>query len=141
MWVVTVVDEHGSPIKGMTVRRTWQNYSVEATGHEMDRQTDANGNATFPVQKTDYSMLSQVAGTMSALIHFNVHASYGPHASVFAFGKHLEGTSITGEYLADWTGHPSSMQSRTLPRTLPTGHVSLSSGLGPSCRQFSRQPA
>jgi hypothetical protein len=118
-WEVTVVDEHGSPIEGMTVRRTWQNYSVEATGHEMDRQTDANGNTTFPAQKTEYSMLSQVAGTLSALIHFNVHASYGPHASVFAFGKHLEGTATTGEYVTDWTGHPSSMQSRIVVRPGP----------------------
>jgi len=111
-WEVTVVDEHGKPVEGMTVRETWQNYSVEATGHEMDRQTDANGHATFPAHKTEYSLLSQVAGTLTALIHFNIHASYGPHASVFAFGKNLEGTATTGQYVTDWTGYPSSMQSR-----------------------------
>ncbi len=111
-WEVTVVDEHGKPVEGVTVRETWQNYSVEATGHEMDRQTDASGHATFPAHKTEYSLLSQVVGTLSALIHFNVHASYGPHASVFAFGKHLEGTASTGQYVTDWTGYPSSMQSR-----------------------------
>jgi len=31
-WDVTVVDEHGKPVEGMTVRETWQNYSVEAHG-------------------------------------------------------------------------------------------------------------
>jgi hypothetical protein len=118
-WEVTVVDEHGKPVEGMTVRETWQNYSVEATGHETDRQTDANGHATFPAHKTEYSLLSQVAGTLSALMHFNVHDSYGPHASVFAFGKHFEGTAITGKYVTDWTGYPPSMQSRVVVRPGP----------------------
>lgn len=119
-WEVTVVDAHGRPVEGMTVRETWKNYSVEATGqHEADRQTDANGHAIFPVHKTEYSLLSQVAGTLSALIHFNVHANYGPHASVFAFGKHLEGTATTNKYVTDWTGYPSSMQSRIVVRPGP----------------------
>jgi hypothetical protein len=118
-WEVTVVDEHGKPVEGMTVRETWQNYSVEAAGHETDRQTDTNGHATFPAHKTEYSLLSQVSGKLSALIHFNVHGSYGPHASVFAFGKHFEGTAITGEYVTDWTGYPPSMQSRIVVRPAP----------------------
>jgi hypothetical protein len=118
-WEVTVVDEQGRPVEDITVRETWQNYSVEATGHEMDRQTDASGHATFPAHKTEHSPLSQVAGTLSALIHFNVHASYGPHASVFAFGKHLEGTATRGEYVTDWTGYPSSMRSQIVVRPGP----------------------
>jgi hypothetical protein len=118
-WEVIVVDEHGRPVEGMTVRETWQNYSVEAAGHETDRQTDAKGHVTFPARKAEYSLLSQVAGTLSALVHFNVHASYGPHASVFAFGNHLEGTATTGEYVTDWTGYPPSMQSRIVVRPGP----------------------
>jgi len=85
----------------------------------MDRQTDANGHATFPANKTEYSLLSQVAGTLTALIHFDVHASYGPHATVFAFGKHSEGTATTGQYVTDWTGCPSSMESRIVVRPGP----------------------
>jgi hypothetical protein len=118
-WEVTVVDEHGKPVEGMTVRETWQNYSVEATGHETDCQTDVSGHAIFPARKTEYSLLSQVAGTLSALSHFNVHASYGPHASVFAFGEHLEGTATTRQYVTDWTGYPSSVQSRIVVRPGP----------------------
>lgn len=96
-WEVTVVDENGKPVEGMTVRETWQNYSLEVEGHEMNRQTDANGHANFPAHRAEYSLLSPVAGTLSAIIHFNVHASYGPHASVFAFGNHFEGSATTGE--------------------------------------------
>ena len=111
-WEVVVVDQHGKPVEGLTVRETWQNYSVEATGHEADRQTDANGRATFPAQNSEYSVLHQIAGTASAFVHWNVHASYGPHATVFAFGKGLEGTATTGNFVTDWTGSPSLMRSR-----------------------------
>ena len=121
-WEVGVVDERGKPVDGMTVRETWQNYSVEMEGHEADRQTDVNGRVTFPAQKSDYSVPRQIAGTMSALVHLNVHSSYGPHATVFAFGKGLEGTATTGEFVTDWTGSPRFMRSRIVvkPMVLPT---------------------
>jgi hypothetical protein len=118
-WDVTVIDERGRPVEGMTVRETWQNYSVEMEGHEADRQTDANGQAAFPALKSRYSVLRQVAGTVSTLIHFNVHASYGPHANVFAFGKGFEGSATIGDYVADWTGRPSIMRSRIIARPGP----------------------
>jgi len=121
-WEVVVIDEQGKPVEGMTVRETWQNYSVETEEHEADRKTDANGRATFPARRPEYSVLRQIVGTASALVHLNVHASYGPHATVFAFGKGLEGAATTGNFVTDWTGSPSSMQSRIVvrPMILPT---------------------
>jgi hypothetical protein len=107
-----VVDETGKPVEGMTVRESWQNYSVEESGHEADRLSDANGHATFAAQISDYSYLAQLVGTASSFVHFNVHRSYGPHAYVLAFGRGLEGTATTGEIVTDWTGHPTSMHSR-----------------------------
>ena len=71
-WEVVVVDEQGKPVEGITVRETWQNYSVEMEGHEADRQTDASGHATFPAQKSPHSALVQIAGNLSALVHLNV---------------------------------------------------------------------
>ncbi len=115
-WEVVVVDEHGKPVEGMTVRETWQNYSVEMEGREADLQTDANGHASFPARNSEHSVLSQMAGTISALVHFNVHASYGPHATVFAFGKGLEGSATTGRFVTDWTGFPPVMHSRIVVR-------------------------
>jgi hypothetical protein len=111
-WEVVVVNEYGKPLEGMTVRETWQNYSVESEGHEADRQTDTNGNATFPAQSSEYSVLRQIAGTVSSLAHLNVHSTYGPHANVFAFGKGLQGTATTGDFVTDWKGSPSLMRSR-----------------------------
>jgi hypothetical protein len=121
-WDVVVVDEHGKPVEGVTVRETWQNYSVEMEGHEADRKTDTNGHATFPAQKAEYSLLRQIAGTIFALVRLNVHSSYSPHAHVFAFGKGLEGTATTGSFVTDWTGSPPYMHSRIIvkPMILPS---------------------
>lgn len=119
---MVVVDERGKPVAGLTVRETWQNYSVEMEGHESDCQTDMNGRATFPAQKSNYSVPRQIAGTMSALVHLNVHSSYGPHATVFAFGKGLEGAATTGDFFTDWTGSPRFVRSKIVvkPMILPT---------------------
>jgi hypothetical protein len=80
-----------------------------------------DGRATFPAQKSDYSVPRQIAGTMSALAHLNVHSSYGTHATVFAFGKGLEGTATTGDFVTNWTGSPRFMRSRIVvkPMILP----------------------
>ena len=125
-WEVAVVDQRGKPVEGVTVRESWQNYSNEMEGHEADRQTDANGRATFPAQKSDYSVPRQIAGTLSALAHLNAHSSYGPHATLFAFGKGLEGSATTGNFVTDWTGSPALMRSRIVvkPMTLPTQDTS-----------------
>ncbi len=127
-WEVVVVDGQGKPVEGMTVRETWQNYSVEAEEHEADCQTDANGYATFPAHRSEYSVLRQIAGTMSVLVHFNWHASYGPHATVFAFGKGLEGSPTTAGFVTDWTGSPPSMRSRIVvkPTITPSSENGIS---------------
>jgi hypothetical protein len=117
-WEVDVVDEYGKPVEGMVVRETWQNYSVEMEGHEADSLTDVNGHVAFPAQTSEYSLLRQIAGTISALVHLNVHASYGPHATVFAVGKGLEGSAATGNFITDWRGSPSVMRSQIVVRPI-----------------------
>ena len=50
-----------------------------------------------------------------------VHASFGPHASVFAFGNGLRGSAIDSRnVIVDWTGKPGHMESRIIvtPRKL-----------------------
>lgn len=112
-WTVTVVDKQDQPIPGMTVRLSYQNYSLEDEPHEMDRITDQRGQVTFPAQiiraslfrRCYYTVLSARAG---------VHASFGPSASVFAFGRGMEGSDIDPKrgILEVWRGTPSQMQSR-----------------------------
>jgi hypothetical protein len=114
-WEVWVVDENGRPLQGVTVRLVWQNYSAETESHEEDRQTDKNGYAVFSARTFKASALRLVLGTIQAA-EAGVHASFGPHAWVFAFGRGFQGDAVTDGYITDWTGRPSKMQSRIVAR-------------------------
>ncbi|SRR5208337_1153926 len=120
-WEVTVVDDQGKPIEGMTVRETWQNFSVEMQGHLEDRQTDAEGYVAFPARNSEYSVLRQIEAALSQLGRFSTHSGYGPYATVFAFGKGFEGGASSGDRVIDWTGFPPDVQSLIVvnPATLP----------------------
>lgn len=111
LWEVWVVDSDGHALAGMTVRLSWQNYSAETSGHQEDQLTDERGYVVFPARKFRASIDERLLGTIRAA-DGGVHASFGPHAFVFAFGKGLEGDAVTGKYVADWTGKPNRMQSR-----------------------------
>jgi hypothetical protein len=112
-WSVTVVDKQDKPIPGMTVRLSYQNYSLEEESHEMDRITDQRGQVTFPAQTIHASFLRRCYYTLLSA-RAGVHASFGPSASVFAFGKGMEGSDVDPKrgILVFWRGTPSQMQSR-----------------------------
>jgi hypothetical protein len=94
VWQVAVVDEAGV-VEGMTVRRVYQNYSTEAEGHEDDQTTDRQGRATFAAKWSSASIARRCVFTaFSALA--GVHASFGRHAYVFAFGNGREGYAVSG---------------------------------------------
>jgi len=44
------------------------------------------------------------------------HASFGPHAHVFAFWKGREGDATNGNLIVDWTGTPDTMESKILAK-------------------------
>ena len=117
LWEVWVVDANARPLAGMTVRLSWQNYSAETSGHEEDRRTDENGYVAFPARKFRASISDRFLGTIRSASG-GVHASFGPHAYVFAFGQGLQGSAVTGEYVADWTGKPDRMQSRIVAKPM-----------------------
>ena len=110
-WEVWVLDEAGVPIEGITVRRVYQNYSTEREDHEEDQVTDKQGYASFPERRTSASSARRcVISSLSALAL--VHASFGPHAYVLAFGNGRQGSAVSGNYITDWTGRSEYMKSR-----------------------------
>lgn len=117
-WEVCVVDEAGEPIKGMKVRLSYQNYSTESNGHELDAITNSQGRVYFPLQESAasigryiiYSVWSATTG---------VHASLGRHAGVFTFGQGRDGVAATGNVVVDWTGSPREMKSRIVAKLRP----------------------
>lgn len=111
-WDVRVVDKAGTPQKGMTVRLSYQDYSLEREGHEEDVVTDLRGYAHFAERESRASLAERFFGTLRSAATGGVHASFGRHASVFAFGNGKEGHAVSGKYVTDWTGSPEHMQSR-----------------------------
>ena len=114
-WKVKVVDEKGEPLPGMLVRLSYENYSVENTSHEEDRSTDQNGEAEFPARRSSASTLRRVYfSTLSAMAL--AHASFGPTATVFAFGNGREGDLVENGYVFSWTGKPEHLESRIVAK-------------------------
>jgi hypothetical protein len=113
-WTVSVVDQQDQPIPGMTVRLSYQNYSIEDQSHEMDRITDQRGQVTFPAQTIHASLLRRCYYTVLSA-RAGVHASFGPSAYAFAFDKGMEGSDVDpkpGILAVSWSGTPGQMQSR-----------------------------
>ncbi|MEO6806152.1 MAG: hypothetical protein ABI286_00575 [Edaphobacter sp.] len=115
-WSVRVVDGAGLPVEGMTVRESFRNYSTESQGHESDQITDSSGSAHFARVDAWNSMGRRLVGSLMSLVGGGVHASFGTHAFVFAFGKGLEGSPVRKGYLDDWIGSPSIYSSEIVVR-------------------------
>lgn len=120
-WEVWVTDEAGQPVAGITVRLSYQNYSAEGRGHEVDRRTDSTGHSGFPSDRLTASLVSRCFYFLQSA-RLGVHGSFGPHASVLAFGRGLEGNDVDFKknILVDWTGEPDHMESRIVVRPCAT---------------------
>jgi hypothetical protein len=113
-WEVWVTDPRGQPVSGVTIRLTFRNYSREREFHEIDAVTGAQGHVAFSAQTLSTSFASCLVATLSSALA-GPHASFGPHASVFAFGNGLEGSAIDKQNrVVDWTGKPRHMESRII---------------------------
>lgn len=105
-WSVSVVDGTQAPVGGITVRRLCQDYSVESVGHEDDAITDKRGGVVFHEIRNRVPRLQRWAGNLLNASREGVHASFGIHAHVFAFGNGLEGSAVSNGLVEDWTGSP-----------------------------------
>ena len=114
-WGVWVVDEHDQPVEGITVRLVYQNHSVESKSHEQDLTTDSRGFVEFSAQVRSASVLSYAIYSLYAA-RAGIHASFGRHASVFAFGGGREGSAAVNDVVVDWTGSSDRMESRIVAR-------------------------
>src|SRR6266404_2486758 len=112
-WDVWVVDQNGQPVSGIAVRLSYKNYSAEDETHEIDRTTDQRGHTAFAAQTLSASLVRRLIFILSSL-RAGIHASFGRHASVFAFGKGLEGfdVDLQRNIVVEWTGESRNMESR-----------------------------
>jgi hypothetical protein len=103
-WRVSVVDASNNPVSGARVRESYQDYSAEFVGGEADLITDFQGKATFPAKTVRANLLKRIAVVLSSATA-GAHASFGPHAFIFAFGG-MEGYSVKNGVVEDWMGSP-----------------------------------
>jgi hypothetical protein len=109
-WKVLVVDESNKPVSGIMVRESYKNYSAEVEGGEQDLITDAQGRVMFSAKKVRIPLLKRALVAISSATA-GVHASFGSHAHVFAFGNGVEGDSVKNGFVEDWTGAPAANDS------------------------------
>jgi hypothetical protein len=105
VWNVCVVNEVSSPVEGVLVRESYQDYSAERTGHEADLSTPASGCVRFPPRPLQATILKRAFATISSATA-GVHASFGPHAYVTAFAGSQRGDDVRDSYVYDWHGSP-----------------------------------
>jgi hypothetical protein len=105
LWQIRVVDEAGQPLEGMTVTLSYQNFSAESEGHLERKQTDKDGYVVFSQRSLKANGLRRIVTTLVSA-SAGVHASFGPHASVWADGNGLRGYAVSNGYVTDWTGAP-----------------------------------
>ena len=115
-WEILVVNSHGDPVNGVTVREVFRDYSVPVQQGEHDLITSEQGKVIFPKREARISFARRVLGVASSIMAEGVHASFGRHAHVFAFGK-CEGDPVKNGYVEDWTGHPAHNKSTIICRT------------------------
>jgi hypothetical protein len=114
-WGVQVVDDSGHPLQGMTVRLSYKNYSGESESHHEDLQTDAKGYVLFHQKSLRAPGVRRALAIVGSATG-GVHASFGPHAWVWTFGKGLEGIAVNDGHVTDWTGSPSQMTSKIVAK-------------------------
>ncbi len=115
MWEVWVVNESGQPLEGMIVRLTYQNYSAESDSHSEDLRTDTRGYVVFKPRSLSVPRVQRIFATAKSAMA-GVHASFGPHAWVWAFGDGLEGIAVSDGRVTDWHGAPPRMASRIVAK-------------------------
>lgn len=85
-WDVTVLDADHRPLPNINVREVWQQYSVDDTSHQEDRQSDANGRVHFQRRQQRSNLLQRAGGCVRRIVGSGVHSGCGPAAWIVAFG-------------------------------------------------------
>lgn len=96
-WSVRIVDEHGVPISGIRVLESWENYTFRVSGGA-EKTTDSEGTVIFQRQRQFAPLLYWVAKSVSNIVGFGVHASFGTFGRVWTIDESLERLPPTNQH-------------------------------------------
>ena len=86
-WRLRVLNEAGSPVRGLRLSESWSDYSVESHDHSDDQSTDVDGYVTFPRRTVKANLLVRI--TRKAFTAMVPHQGEGhPTAYILVFGDY-----------------------------------------------------
>lgn len=86
-----VVDSSGAPVARACVSESYQNYSLEEQGHELETRTESQGIVHLPARTIRASAVARIAGPIRNIAENPVHSSFGPQNWVVLWAPWLEG--------------------------------------------------
>ncbi|MGH9969635.1 MAG: hypothetical protein ACREBG_17825 [Pyrinomonadaceae bacterium] len=101
-WNVRVVDDGGAPVRQIRVTEHWQDYLLEAAGHEDARTTNEDGRVGFPPRSIRAGLVSRLLARISKLTKAGNQSRTDPYAAIVIWGSKDHQTTVsvhTGEGL------------------------------------------
>ena len=93
-WNLRVLDDRGTAVHGIKVTEHWQNYLLEATGHEDPRTTNEEGRVGFPARSIRASLLGRLVARIGKIGSHGVSGRTDPYGSVVVWGSKNHETTV-----------------------------------------------
>jgi hypothetical protein len=86
-WNLRVLDDGGDMVYGIKVTEHWQNYLLEASGHEDARITNEEGRVGFPARSIRASLLGRLLARIGKVGSKGDSGRTDPYGSVVVWGS------------------------------------------------------
>ncbi len=93
-WNLRVLDDGGTAVSGMKVTQHWQNYLLEASGHEDQIITNEEGRVGFPARSIRASLLRRLVARIGKVGSQGVPGRTDPYGSVVIWGSKNHATTV-----------------------------------------------
>jgi hypothetical protein len=93
-WNLRILDDRGAAVQGIKVTEHWQNYLLEASGHEDQRTTNEEGHVGFPARTIRASLLGRLVARIGKLGSHGVQGRIDPYGSVVVWGSKNHATTV-----------------------------------------------
>ncbi len=86
-WNLRILDDAGAAVRGIKVTEHWQNYLLEANGHEDSRTTNEEGRVDFPSRNIRASLLGRLVARIGKTGRHGDPGRIDPYGSVVVWGS------------------------------------------------------
>lgn len=86
-WNMRILDDAGAAVRGIRVTEHWQNYLLEASGHEDSLLTNEEGRVGFPARNIRASLLGRLVARIGKIGSHGDPGRIDPYGSVVVWGS------------------------------------------------------